>query len=98
MNCKPGDIAIVIGGGIYAGRLFDVLYAAPATEFKLPDGKTHEGCPPGYWVLKSLGSPVPAPLAWGGSRDTMYGCGPDAGLRPIRGLKEPESIDQEVTA
>ena len=45
MNCKPGDIAVVIGASRFAGRLVEVLYAAPQNDFYLPDGCCHSGSP-----------------------------------------------------
>lgn len=98
MNCKPGDIVIAIGGSCFAGRLFEVLHAAPGHEFHLPDGKLHEGCRPGHWVLRSLGGFLDVPLKFGGARKSMYGTGLDAKLRPIRGTEEFESRRIEETA
>ena len=43
MNCRPGDLAVILGKGVFAGRLVEVLYAAPQVEFQLPDGYSHMG-------------------------------------------------------
>jgi hypothetical protein len=83
MNCKPGDLAIVVRSGKCAGRLFDVLYAAPLVRFKLPDGHFNVAGRPGDWVLKAVGRPVKAKCI-GGERVTWYACGADVALRPIR--------------
>lgn len=70
----------------------EVLYAAPQVEFQLPDGYSHMGSSPDCWVLHSLGSPFNAPTEEQGfMRPAMYGVGPDAGLRPLRG--DPKESD-----
>lgn len=84
MNCKPGDVAVVIGDSKYAGKLFEVLYSAPTDKsFKLPDGVWHDACEAGVWVLKVVGEAVDAPFG-GGFRKARYGCGGDAKLQPLR--------------
>lgn len=96
MNCKPGDLAIVIGGSDYAGRIVEVLHAAPSDDFfTLPDGYRHRPVEPGCWVIRFLGSPVKAPVgtdyASARYRITRYGSCRDAGLRPLRGLSDEEA-------
>ena len=99
MNCKPGDIAIVVGGNPYAGRLVEVLYAAPVgQEFQLPDGVTAAPTLPGRWVIKSLGSPFPAPMRSGCTRAARYGVGSDSFLRPLPGQGVTTDQRDEVTA
>ena len=98
MNCKPGDLAIVIRGQIM-GKLVEVLYAPPVgIIFLLPDGHRHAPCDPGEWVLKILGAPVHGLPGWPPERYAQYGCGKDSGLRPIRGLPETEKHNEEITA
>ena len=98
MNCKPGDLAIVIRGELI-GTLVEVLYAAPGHIFRLPDGHLHEACQPGNWVVKILGAPVNAHWVkdWPPNRFAQYGSGADSGLRPLRGLPETEKHDEEIT-
>lgn len=61
MNCKPGDLAIIISeskdpsNGHMAGRLVEVLYIGPSQGFTLPDGRPHTACSSAEWVCKSLG-------------------------------------------
>lgn len=94
MNCKPGDIAIIIGSSIYAGRLVEVLYVAPTVSHDLPNGVPHSaGTDAGTWVLKSLGTPFPGTMG-----DGMYGCGKDVALRPLPKLSEEINISQTVCA
>ena len=89
MNCTPGDLAIVVGNSMFTGQLVEVLYAAPQTDFCLPDGYWHMGCTPGTWVIRSLGSPFSAPTEERGCmRVATYGAGADARLRPLRGELE----------
>lgn len=98
MNCKPGDIAIVVGDSVFAGRLFEVLYAAPPRRFYLPDGQMHEACRPGEWVLRSFGGLVDAQCEGGLTRKAMYGCGRDSKPRPLRGVQELDLSEAEACA
>lgn len=86
MNCKQGDLAVVIVPGRWHGVLVSVLHAAPVGEdFRLPDGFLQSPCEPGMWVVEVLGSPVEVkvngPL---GHRLTRFGATSDSNLRPIR--------------
>lgn len=88
MNCKPGDLAVIIVPGPYYGNLVSVLHAAPLSDFRLPDGHSHEGTGPCRWVIESLGKPFNAPIVAFGQvvdrRETRYGVARDEQLRPIR--------------
>lgn len=94
MNCKPGDLAVIVGNSKLAGRLVEVLFAAPAHVFRLPDGHIHDGCAPNCWCIRSLGSPFEAPKSDGITflRRAMFGVGGDNMLRPLRG--ELQSMDE----
>lgn len=101
MNCKPGDLAIVVSprDPIYLGKLVEVLYAQPFWLFQLPDGQWHAAAnEPGHWVLRLLGDPVWAPVGSSGRRLTNYGCGRDAALKPLPGLPVNEELPEEITA
>jgi hypothetical protein len=95
MNCQPGDLAIVISPvRPYAGRLVEVLYAPPSGDYTLPNGQ--RACcdhKTPCWVLKFIGGEVPAPLDTGGTRMTLYGCGADRSLRPLRGLLNESELE-----
>lgn len=104
MNCKPGDLALVVadpyGYGLY-GRLVEVLYAAPSHRFQLPDGYWHIGNRGSNvrWVVHLLGSPARCPVGLRGSgnaRWAMYGTMADWGLRPLPGI--PEERREEIEA
>lgn len=100
MNCKPGDLAIVVRDNSNLGalgKLVEVLYMAPAHNFRLPDGTLNEGAstPGKIWVVRLLGSKLKPPGCWWLAR---YGTGHDDALRPINGLPIDERIDDEVTA
>ena len=100
MNCKPGDLAIVIRGR-HSGKLVDVLRAAPFHNFLLPDGIWNEGEPSGAcWVVKILGTPVWVDIYGhpNGGRFASYGTAADAWLRPLRGQPSDEHIDEAITA
>lgn len=103
INCKPGDTAHVIVPGPWLGALVSVLHAAPAADFRLPDGYMHDGCRPGLWVIESLGRDFDAPTSNGG-RKTRFGVCADSCLRPIRDSDEPDEMlyfagkPQEVVA
>lgn len=95
-NVKAGDLAIVVNAKPrYNGRIVQVLYAAPAHEFTLPNG-TVNSAPTEHpsWVLKAVGGPFLAPI--GPPRKlvpTWYGVGSDRFLRPLPG--DPHDIDVE---
>lgn len=94
MNCKPGDLAIVIGGPVYGGRLVEVLYAAPVgVAHELPNGVTNAPNGEGCWVVKSMGTPFPKAIG-----DGMYGTGRDSNLRPLPGITEVNEHDEAVSA
>lgn len=96
MNCRPGDIAIVISRDRYAGTLVEVLYAAPAVHFFLPDGQYAMPGKPGDWVLRLISGAVPANIYCGErrwTRQAWYGVGADRALRPLRG--PPDEVDAE---
>lgn len=89
MNCKPGDIAIVIHHkSVLLGRLVEVICVAPTERFRLPNGVAHLAGGANMWVVKSLGAPFPGALG-----DGMYGVGSDRGLRPIRGDEMLTTVD-----
>ena len=102
MICKPGDLAIVVRdlNNIGAlGKLVEVLYAAPAHTFVLPDGYLNQGEDAEYWVIRLLGSKLWAPIGHlVKGRLAEYGTAYDGALRPIRGLPVDEKIDEEITA
>ena len=96
---EPGCLAIVIGDSIYAGRIVEVLYVAPADDFRLPDGKMHFGSEEiGHWVIK-FQSPVDAPLFIGdrqtGSRKTLFGVGSERKMRRLPEVDETETSKQD---
>ena len=97
MNCKPGDLAIVVRDGPYIGTLVAVLYAAPAHSFSLPDGHGHMACEADEWVVELLGRKLRAPCEHG-SRMTRYCSARDSSLRPLRGVPETERVEDEITA
>ena len=97
-NVKAGDLAIVKSNKpCYDGRIFQVLYRAPAHEFVLPDG--YRQMPPIHhpaWVLKAVGGPTTAPMEGGGRRLTWYGVGADECLRPLPGEPEEEDVSEKL--
>lgn len=90
MNCKPGDLAIILkalgserGTGANIGRLCKVDYA-----FGMKD--TLLG-PLFHWHITMVGSP-------GRRSDGCFSTGgvfPDKYLLPIRPLSEPESVERK---
>lgn len=96
MNCKPGDLALIVGGSRFAGGLVEVLHAAPSVMFFLPDGYVHEGCSLNFWVIRSMGSPFDAPTSPGKTRKTMYAVGNDLFLRPLKGLEKDKKQKLEA--
>lgn len=91
LNCKPGDLAFIVGGSEWAGLIVKVLYKTPLGESFLPDGypvmnKDRTDC----WVLE-FPRPVRQPLLFGNSRKGRFGSGRDSCLRPIRGDAEEKA-------
>lgn len=100
MNCKPGDLAIIIRGRGLSGRIVEVVAPCPQNvSFRLPDGAMHDPCT--YeWIVR-FQNPVEARMRVGeliGTRTTNYAPAPDSALRPITGLPIDEEITDEVTA
>lgn len=102
MNCKIGDLAIIIRGKTLAGRIVEIVGIVPkGVDFRLPDGYLQLATQ--YeWVIRFVGSPVEAPIGtvdgMTGTRTTFYGCAPDHVLRPVSGLPITDDIEDEVTA
>lgn len=95
MNCKPGDLAIIIKPPL-AGRLVEVMYSAPGRRFVLPDGYWHATpSTPDQWVIRSLGSPFDARMRpTGRERKAMYAAIADKYLRPLPGDTEQETQEK----
>ena len=87
MNCKPGDLALVVIGP-ESGKLLEVLYAAPPYIFRLPDGHLNEAGRPEDWVVRVLGSKIKVPRIPG--RFAEYGTARDSYLRPLPGLTQEQ--------
>jgi hypothetical protein len=97
MNCKPGDLAYVLGSSKYAGRVVEVLSRVPqGVDFMMPDGYTHVASS-NDWLIRFVGAPVECPMGFRGkkqwSRLGNYATAPDRKLRPISGL----TVNDEVT-
>lgn len=85
MNCKPGDLAVLIKGR-HCGRLFHILNLAPRERFLLPDGwpnQSNSDRAPA-WVCEVAGSPVEVWLTNGERRMSRFVVCQDYALRPIR--------------
>lgn len=99
MNCKPGDLAIIIKDAITAktaGMIVTVLYAAPTDrEFTLPDGFGHNRSMPNQWIVQ-FSSPVKvwADYARQRTRLALYASVADRYLRPLPGIN-PLEEEQE---
>lgn len=89
MNCKPGDMAFVMGSSkkhpSTEGIIVEILYASTVGYFTLPCGtptfNSYSGAP--CWVVKFQ---RPLPIRWsdGKLRDATHATCPDKRLRPIR--------------
>lgn len=88
MNCKPGDLAVVVrdqrsGSAKTAGKIVEVLYAAPGQPFNMPDGFRHAASPAGaWWVVRFMHQLLVPTIR--GERMSAYAVVPDLVLRPIR--------------
>ena len=90
MNCKPGDLAVIIKpslrGPQLLGMIVTVLHAAPQRDFRLPDGFWQFNDSPGYWVIE-LPRLMEVPILLRGApgtRPSRHGIAPDSAMRPIR--------------
>lgn len=96
MNCKPGDLAIIIGDdpknpGL-VGMIVEVLYPPPAGPFDLPNGTGHKAVNrPGCWVIRFT---RPVPVRWSPKKrvPNEYAVCPDSKLKPLPGAKEPDAL------
>ncbi|MCA7948380.1 hypothetical protein [Burkholderia vietnamiensis] len=97
MNCKIGDMAIIIRGKATCGRIVEVVDVCPRNVyFKLPDGFWHSAV--NYeWIVR-FQNPIEAPTDAGCNRTTVYAPIPDRFLRPITGLPITDDVEDEVTA
>lgn len=97
LNCKPGDLAVIIregrGRDDLCGRIVEVIKAASKDRFELPDGfmqgPSEDSRP--RWVCR-FPNKVRVDIDIGGSRMAEYATAPDSALRPIR----PEEGDDET--
>ena len=98
MNCKPGDLAVVVSlGGSFAhlnDRIVEVLERAPNSPFvKLPNGAVSRGeerC----WIVHFPGK-VAMPLGGEAHKQTHYAVCRDENLRPIRDPGE-DAVDETL--
>lgn len=94
MNCRPGDIAIVVKECRWKGRLLEVLYERPPGNYVLPDGHAARNTDPPTmpgWVVRLL-EPIPARLLNGVTRMALYADVADAYIKPLRGDPDDEQI------
>lgn len=99
MNCKPGDLAIVIRECRYKGRLLEVLYARPpeGTYYTLPNGRSAHVTTSGPgWVVRLL-EPMQVLYTDGVTRTTIYGDCQDSDLKPLRGLPDAVEVHDSLT-
>ena len=100
LNCKPGDLAMVVRGTKYSGWVVLTHFITPRKCFLMPDGNTHTGehrADPS-WVVESLGSLFDAPVKHGEKIERhkrRYGVIPDAALRPLRDPGD-EAVDETL--
>lgn len=104
MNCKPGDLAVIVRG-LHAeniGAIVEVLRAAEMCEHVLPENGITYAQGHGFrWVIRSIGRPLTHSNNWPNSK---FHVARDVALRPIRPNDgEDETLQwagkpQEVTA
>lgn len=94
MNCKPGDLAVVISAGGW-GAPYEALKRAIGSIVRVvrlqPPDNTHYLCLASQvWVLEK-----PLRIEFDGHTFTISGIA-DSMLQPIRGLPTPETTDKPV--
>lgn len=103
MNCKRGDLAIVVRsrfewGRRYIGMIVRVLELAPKARFQMPDGAWHEPGSGTDWIVEVQGSPVDVPLKNGlGFVKTVYATANDVCLKPLPGVPVHDEEEREVS-
>jgi hypothetical protein len=86
MNCKPGDIARIVGYPAHLGVLVDVLRPAmPGIDYQV-------GVGPAWWC-RSLCRPLPTVCKGGVVRNLQERAIADRSLRPIRDPGD-DAVDQ----
>ncbi len=103
MNCKPGDLAILVGATTSEGRknigmIVEVLHLAPTTRFEMPDGTWCMGGDGEAWAIKSAGKPFTILTVGGWTRESHYGVADDCHLRPVSGIPVQCEQRDEVPA
>ncbi|HIE4431949.1 TPA: hypothetical protein ACXM9H_002956 [Burkholderia multivorans] len=85
MNCKPGDLAVMVRSEIpeNIGRIFEVLSFDHATS--VFSGPT--------WNVRTV-----RPAKYGDGRMGTEGTAQDCCLRPISGVPVTDDVEDEVTA
>jgi hypothetical protein len=95
MNCKPGDLAYIVGSSKFAGRIVEVVSYAPiGVNFALPDGYT-QIAQHYEWVIRFVGASIEAPTGLG-TRVTRYATAPDRLLRPISGVPVNDEVTDDI--
>lgn len=102
-NVKPGDLAIVVGcksNPEINGRIVEVLSRRPPSAFQAPNGMLFAAFMNDQvaWLVKYIGGPGPV-YRVDGSRapDSFYDCAIDAILRPLPGISDDITTEQEAT-
>ena len=95
MNCKPGDLAVIVRGmpnSPNIGRLVRVVELWAGQEV---DGRHYADGLEQMWIIESMGGNLAIFSAETGdiSAWVKRRIAPDHCLRPIRGDEEPESIE-----
>lgn len=93
MNCKPGDLAVIIQGP-NAGSFVDVIRRAPVHDFFLPSMAYAAGAFDA-WIIKAL-APISVPTVRGDWRRVDFAVAEDYILRPIRGASPVVVTEQEI--
>ncbi|NSX16001.1 hypothetical protein HTY52_18105 [Cupriavidus taiwanensis] len=103
MNCKPRDLAILVGAFTSEGRknigmIVEVMFLAPAGRFEMPDGTRCLGGNGDAWAIKSAGKPFSILTVGGWARESHYGVAHDCHLRPVSGVPIHDVQRDEVPA
>lgn len=94
MNCKPGDLAIIVGVASKCGFIVEVMRAAPLSRFKLPDGRPHVACFVSDWIIK-FQRPVQCPTMRGMVL-SEWAVVADSKLRPLNGLPVTDEVTEDL--
>lgn len=102
MNCKPGDLAVIVKASQdqYIGIMVETICLIPPGRFPLPDGNVayNSGKLPNCWMIKIVGGAIKVPTMGNVHLLGEYGLSYDECLKPLPGIPDEEETPIEARA